>query len=232
VVIVASGEVGSVTQVVAGTAPTFKRNNIGCWGWSGSAKRTDVNGSWSSGVVTNTSTLLFDYKPNGLASLQYNDAATGRLRVPIAAPLFRRAVWVMNEAYTDSGCSYLLNASGTDTTLVLGGLGFGSIVINNFAESLPASLRTQQQGVVGSTRGAYHLNAGSQRFGVLGTVTGPQPDCGTQYESAPAMFALSNASPAGAPVIQLNGHLKGSFASSTSPDSVVFTWDLAPLREP
>lgn len=232
VVIVASGEVGSVTQVDAVIKPTFKRNNIGCWGFSGSAKRTDVSASWSSGKITVNSTLLFDYKPNGLASLQYNDAATGRLRVPIAAPLFRRATWAMNEAYAESGCSYQLNASGTDTTLVLGGLGFGSIVINNFAESLPAGMRVQQQGVVGAVRGAYHIDAGSQRFGIPGTVTGPQPDCGTKYSSAPGMFDLTNASPATAPVVRLDGHLKGSFTSSPSPNSVVFEWDLAPLREP
>lgn len=232
VVIVASGEVGSVTQVVAATSPTFKRNNIGCWGFSGSAKRVDVNGSWSAGTITVNSTVVFDYKPNGMASLQYNDVATGRLRVPITAPLFRRATWAVNEAYSESGCSFQLTASGTDTTIVLGGLGFGNLIINNFAESLPADMRLQQQGVVGSARGAYHIDAGSQRFGLPGTVTGPQPDCGTTYASAPSMFTLTNAAAATAPVIQLNGHLKGSFASSTSPDSVIFTWDLAPLREP
>ncbi|MFT3956374.1 MAG: hypothetical protein QM722_18930 [Piscinibacter sp.] len=232
VVIVASAEVGSVTQVVGTISPTLKRNNIGCWGFSGSAKRTDRNGSWSSGTITLNSTLLFDYKPNGLASLQYNDAATGRLRVPIAAPLFRRATWALNEAYAESGCSYQLAASGTDTTIVLGGLGFGSIVINNFAESLPANLRVEQQGVVGTVRGAYSINAGSQRFGLPGTVTGPQPDCGTRYASATGMFDLTNITPAGAPVIQLDGHLKGSYIASSSPDSVVFSWDLAPLREP
>ncbi|WP_128000652.1 hypothetical protein [Piscinibacter defluvii] len=232
VVIVASADIGSTTQVVAATAPTVKRNNIGCWGFSGSARRTDILGSWSSGTITATSTLLFDYKPNGLASLQYNDAATGRLRVPIAAPLFRRAAWTLSEAYTESGCSYLLNASATDTSIVLGGLAFGSIVINNFAESLPASLRVQQQGVVGSRRGAYSIDAGSQRFGLLGSVSGPQPDCGTQYASAPGMFALTHTEPALAPVIGLDGRLKGSWAASSSPDSVVFSWDLAPLREP
>lgn len=232
VVIVASGEVGSVTQVVAAPAPTFKRNNIGCWGFSGSARRTETHGSWSSGLITVTTTLVFDYKPNGMASLQYNDAATGRLRVPIAAPLFRRATWALDEAYADGGCSYRLSASGTDTTIVLGGLAFGTLVINNFAESLPASLRQQQQGVVGTARGAYSIDAGSQRFGVLGTVTGPQPDCGTQYASAPGMFTLSNIVPAAAPVIQLDGRLKGSYAAGSSPDSLVFTWDLAPRREP
>lgn len=233
VVIVASGEVGGVTQAVAATSPTFRRNNIGCWGWRGTARRTDVYGSWSSGTITvDSTTLLFDYKPNGQATTQYNDAATGRLRVPIAAPLFRRAVWALNEAYAENGCSYLLSASGNDLSIVLGGLAFGSIVINNFAESLPASVRTQQQGVVGSARGAYSINAGSQRFGLLGSVSGPQPRCGTAYASAPAMFALTNVTPAGAPVIALDGHLRGSHVASSSPDSVVFTWDLAPLREP
>ena len=232
VVIVASGEVGSVTQVIAATSPTFKRNNIGCWGFSGSAKRTEIHGSWSSGTITATSTLLFDYKPNGQASLQYNDAATGRLRVPIAAPLFRRATWALNEAYAESGCSHQLAASGTDTSIVLGGLAFGTLVINNFAESLPADLRLQQQGVVGTARGAYSIDAGSQRYGLPGSVSGPQPDCGTQYSSAPGIFVLSNIVPAAAPVIQLDGRLKKSYVSSSSPDSVIFTWDLAPLREP
>lgn len=233
VVVVASGEVGTVTQVVAGAVPNLKRNNIGCWGFSGTAKRTEVHGSWSSGTIAVTSTtLLFDYKPNGQATTQYNDPATGRLRVPIAAPLFRRSIWTLAESYTDGGCGYLLNAAGNDTSIVLGGLAFGSLVINNFTESLPASVRTQQQGVVGTVRGAYHIDAGSNRFGILGSVSGPQPRCGTQYASAPAMFALTNITPAGAKVIQLDGRLKGSYVSSSSPDSIVFTWDLAPLREP
>jgi hypothetical protein len=63
-------------------------------------------------------------------------------------------------------------------------------------------------------------------------VSGPQPDCGTQYFSAPAVFALTQDAPAASPVIRLDGHLKGTFVSSSSPDSVVFEWDLAPLREP
>lgn len=232
VVIVASGEVGSVTQAVATIAPTFKRNNIGCWGFSGTAKRTDIRGSWSSGTIVATSTLLFDYKPNGQASLQYNDAATGRLRVPIAAPLFRRANWSLNETYTESGCSHQLAASGNDTSIVLGGLAFGNLVINNFTESLPASVRQQQQGVVGTVRGAYHIDAGSQRFGLIGTVSGPQPRCGTQYASAPSLFDLTNDSPALAPVVRIDGHLKGNYNASSSPDSTIFEWDLAPLREP
>jgi len=232
VVVVASAEVGSVTQVVAATTPTFKRNNIGCWGFRGTAKRTDIHGSWSSGTITVTSTLLFDYKPNGMASLQYNDAATGRLRVPIAAPLFRNAAWSLNEAYAESGCSHSLAATGNDTSIVLGGLAFGSLVINNFAESLPANLRQQQQGVVGTARGAYHIDAGSQRFGLIGTVSGPQPDCGTQYSSAPGLFDLTNDGPTLVPVVNAAGHLKGSFSASASPDSTIFAWDLAPLREP
>ena len=230
VIVVASGEVGAVTQAAAAAAPTFKRNNIGCWGWSGTAKRTDVLGSWASGMNTLTSSLLFDFKPNAAGTVQFNDAR--RLRVPIAAPLFRRAAWALAESYVDSGCTYLLTASATDTTIVLGGLAFGSLVINNFAESLPTSVSTPQQGVVGSARGAYHIDAGTQRFGLPGTVTGPQPDCGTQYTSAPGMLVLTNTGPGDAPVVQLNGRLKGSFVSSASPDSVVFTWDLAPLREP
>jgi len=232
VIVVASGETGIVTGVVAAEPPTFKRNNIGCWGFSGTAKRTDIHASWSSGTIVLSSTLLFDYKPNGMDSLQYNDAATGRLRVPIAAPLFRRADWTLAEAYSEGGCSYQLNMSATDTTIVLGGLGFGSLVINNFSESLPASLRQPQEQVVGTERGAFHIDAGSQRFNLLGTVSGPQPDCGTQYESALGMFDLTNDSPAAAPVIGSDGRLKGTFSAGAAPDSVIYEWNLAPMREP
>ncbi|HSV69893.1 MAG TPA: hypothetical protein VLI72_07260 [Methylibium sp.] len=232
VVVVASGATGSVTQAVAATGPTFRRNNIGCWGFSGSTKRTEIRESWSSGSIVAASTARFTYKPNGTASLQYNDPATGRLRVPIAAPLFRSASWTLNEAYAESGCSYSLAAGATDTSIVLGGLAVGNLVINNFAESLPASLRQQQFGVVGAARGAYLVQVSSQRFGVLGTVSGPQPDCGTSYASAPGIFALSHVEPALAPVITLGGRLRGSYVSSSSPDSIVFEWDLAPLREP
>lgn len=232
VIVVASGEVGTTTQVVAATAPTLKRNNIGCWGFSGTAKRTDVLGSWSSGSIVASSTLLYDYRPNGMASLQYNDAATGRLRVPISAPLFRSSAWSLAEAYTESGCSYSLNANATDLSVFLGGMAAGNLVINNFAESLPTTLRNDQYAVVGAKRGAYLIQSNSNRFGLPGSVSGPQPDCGTQYQSAPALFVLSHASAPQAKVVALNGNLKGTFASSSSPDSVVFEWDLAPLREP
>jgi len=232
VIVVASGEVGATTQVVAATSPTLKRNNIGCWAFSGSVKRTDVNATWSSGQIVVTANVLFDYKPNGIAALQYNDAATGRLRVPIASPLFRRANWSVAEAFTENSCNYLLNASGIDTSIVLGGLAAGNLVINNFAESLPSNLRSDQYGVVGSKRGAYLVESHSLRFNLPGTVTGPQPDCGTQYFSAPSAFVLTHTSPAQAKVVTLAGRLKGSFQSAASPDSVLFEWDLAPLREP
>jgi GNAT superfamily N-acetyltransferase len=229
VVIVASGEVGSVTMVDAATQPTFKRNNIGCWGYAGTASRTDKHGSWSSGSIVVSSTPRFDHSTSGG---QYNDAATGRLRVPIAAPLFRSAGWTLAEAYTDDGCNYALNRSGTGSSTVVGGNAFGSIVINNFAESLPGTLRQQQAALVGTVRGAYTANAGSTLFGLTGTVTGPQPRCGTSYESAPSMFVLSNENAGSGPVVRLDGHLAGSRVAASGSDTTTWTWDLAPLREP
>jgi hypothetical protein len=229
VVIVASGEVVDVTQVVAAKAPTLKRNNIGCWGFSGTAKRTTVNGSWSSGTVTLFSTPRFDHSTSGG---QYNNAATGRLRVPITAPLFRTVGWSLAESYTEDPCSYALSKSGTGTSIYVGGDAFGSMVINNFPESLPADLRQDQYALIGTVRGAYTANLSSALFGLFGTVTGPEPECGTFYQSSLASFLLTNGDAGSGPVVRLDGHLAGTFVDASGGDSTTWIWDLEPLLEP
>lgn len=228
VIIVASGEVGTATQVDAATKPTFKRNNIGCWGYQGTARRTTVSASWDAGSIVVNSTPLYNLQLNlGGTGTQFNDSI--RWRVPIAAPIYRTSNWLLAEAYSDGGCSYQLNASGTSTTLTLGGDGFGSIVINNFAESLPAAVRREQFALLGTVRGAYTANAGSQRFDThTGTITGPQPDCGTSYRSGPGMFMLTNITAGSGPVVRLDGNLFGSFVEGDS----TFNWNLHPLSEP
>jgi hypothetical protein len=231
VVVVASGEVGSVTQVVASIVPTFKRNNIGCWGYSGSVKRTDQDSGWSSGSIVLAGTARFDYQGGG-GALQYNDPATGRLRVPIAAPLLRNVSWTLAEAYADNGCTYALNKSGTSGSIVLGGTAAGGITMNNFAESLPSSLRLQQYALLGAVRGAYTMNLVSNAFGIAGTVSGPQPDCGTTYQSALGVFALTNASAGTGPVIRIDGRLAGTFVQGSGGDTSTWAWSLSPLLEP
>jgi hypothetical protein len=237
VVIVASGETGTVTQIDAATKPTFKRNNIGCWGYSGSVKRTDLSDNFGgptgsgSGSIVVTGTAAYDLQQGGL---QYNDASTGRLRVPIAAPMFRSIDWSLTEAYKAGVCNYAANGFASDKSIVLGGSASGVIVINNFAESLPASLRQDQLALLGAARGAY-LAEGHSLFSLTpGLISGPSPECGPpfDYRTGPGAFLLTNETVAVTPVIRTDGHLAGSLVTGDASDSSTFEWDLAPLREP
>jgi hypothetical protein len=65
-------------------------------------------------------------------------------------------------------------------------------------------------------------------------VTGPQPPCGTSYETALASWLFTRGERPNPIQIAGDGHLRGSFALEQAGDNFTdhYTWDLAPLREP
>ena len=231
VVVVASAEwSGANPKVIAAQAPELMRNVVGCWEFKGEAKRTDTFGSsGKSGSVVATFQAKFDGHP-GNTPLQYTDRSTGRLRVPIAAPLFSGGEWTLVESYSDSGCSYSLNSGGSSGSVTSGGASSGLIIFNNFSEALPAGLRPAL--VTGAPSRAY-FGEGHTNNVVTGTVTGT--DCGSTYDSAVGPWWLSRTDISDTKVVdQADGRLKGSYSVPGMPagDSTVLTWDLVPVREP
>jgi hypothetical protein len=236
VVVFASAEWQGLTnpKVIAAQAPELKRNVIGCWTFEGEAKRTDTfASSGKSGSVVVTFRPKFDLNP-GNAPLQYSDPSTGRLRVPIAAPLFSGGTWTLVESYSQGGCAYAINTGGSSGAVTSsGGDSSALIMFNNFADALPAGLRPAQ--VTGAPSLAY-FGEGHTNKKVLGTVTSTDPnvDCGSSYESAVGPWWLTHAEVAKAKVVnQADGRLKASYSlpDQTPGDSVVFTWELTPVRE-
>jgi hypothetical protein len=226
VIIVASAEWSGANPVVqAAKQPSLMRNAIGCWGYSGLARRTTRLEGGRSLAEFNA---MFDYKPSG-RPLQYTDQATGRMRVPVAAPLLRGGELRFDEDYTQSGCHHTASTTVSETSNVLGGMAAGTIVINNFLDSLPDDLRAQQQQLTGTASGAYVADGVSLRL-VNGTVTGPQ-ECGTSYDTGVGAWLLTASPPATLSKVAADGHLRATFITGSSGEHT-FEWDLAPMREP
>jgi Bacterial Ig-like domain (group 2) len=215
----------------ADEAPKLMRNNIGCWAFKGTAKRTFSQQSWGAGKSVVTFNPDYDGHPSGVPA-QYTDRADGRLRVPIAAPLFSGGSWTMVEGFSDGPCTFTLNRSGRATSILGGGDAASSIVIDVFNESLPDDLRRDLPQVIGTRPRGYHINGVSKAI-ATGSVAGPS-ECGSTYESGIGAWLLSNADAAGAPVVPPSGNLKGSFTASQPSDSYTetFEWDLVPVRQP
>lgn len=233
VLVVASAEWrGSNPVVVAAKQPRVMRNNIGCWGYTGTTKRTYASKSWAQGGATVTTfNARYDYHPGG-TPIQYTDLSTGRLRIPIVAPLFAGGALIFNEAYSESSCSYAANVSASESTVVLGGNSAGTIVINNFMEALPDDLRAEQAQLTGTAERAYIANGVTDRT-VNGSVSGA-PSCGTTYTTAVGAWLLTRDSPSTSEHVASDGHLRGSWTATAPSDSSVevYDWDLAPVREP
>jgi hypothetical protein len=235
VVIVASAEhrLSNSTPVVeAAEVPKLMRNNIGCWGWSGTLTRTYSSQTWSSGVTQTRVDGRWDYSPTGFPP-QYTNLATNRLRVPLAAPLFTSANVSFNDTHAANGCSYSTDVQISDSSVVVGGSSASTIVLNNFLDSLPDDLRTSQIQLTGTAERAYVSNGVINRL-VTGSVSGEQPRCGTSYTSAIGVWWLTKAVPETPPQVAADGHLRGSYVANRAGDnySETFEWDLAPLRQP
>lgn len=219
-------------KVRANEPPKLMRNNIGCWGFKGTAKRVFSQESWNGGKSEVFFSPDYDYHPGGTPN-QFTDQADGRLRVPIAAPLFAKGTWRLLEGFTDTPCSFALDHSGTSTTIALGGDAASSMIINVFAEAMPEAIRQAQQSVIGAKDRAYHINGVSQVVR-RGTVTGPADKCPTTYDSGINAWLMTNLEAAQAPTVRADGSMKGRFSPSQAGDSSteVFEWDLVPVREP
>jgi len=211
----------------AGKSPTFKRNNIGCWGYQGTASRVTPAPDGASGQTTVTATARFGFRPSG----QYANPQDGRLRVFLVGPEYYDGGLTFNENYTEGGCNYTANGSFPMTSVVFGGDTGSSIVINNFPEALPEDLRLEQATLIGPDQRSYIADGVTSRL-ITGRVSGV--DCGTSYVTVPGLWWITNDAAfedgGRIPTIRADGHLQGTFRDLG--DHSVFTWDFAPISEP
>jgi hypothetical protein len=216
------------SPITAAKAPEFKRNNIGCWGYEGTASRVTQDPNGGSGRTTVSATARFGFAP----SPQYINPAEGRLRVFLAGPLYKDGALQFDEAYSIDGCSYRANGSFPMPNIFGGGDTAGSIVLNNFAEALPDDLRLEQFTLIGPQERSYTGNGVMSRT-ITGTVTGA--DCGDPtYTTEVGLWWLTNGDAfengAAIPKLRADGHMQGRFVESG--DGAVFVWDFAPVQEP
>ncbi len=232
VIIVASAEWNGPNPVVrAASKPTLKRNNIGCWGFAGTTKHTYRDDSWSvGGIRTVTYEARFDYKPGG-AFQQYTLESDGRLRVPMAAPLLAGGEFSVVTDYVEGGCRYRVNVTGVDKTATLGGNSYGTLWINLFGEAMRDDMWAAQQQVTGPEDRAYYASGVTNRT-VPGTVTGT--DCNFTYQDNVGVWMFTALEAGSHNKVTSDGRLKGSLTTNEPGDSFteVYTWDLAPVREP
>jgi hypothetical protein len=228
VVIVSSAEWSAPGSypIVAVEPPALERNNIGCWGFEGTARRTYRASSWSSGLITVNAQPRFTLHPTG----QFTDASEGRLRVPIASPLFAGAQVALTEAFSDSGCSYSAQLAASTGTIAQGGDSAASLVIRYFRDAEPGWLRVGQDQVLGTAPRAYVAEGQTQRL-VIGVVTGGE-ECGTSYETQPGPWLLTSEGTASVRLVRNDGRLEGTRQTTVGGDTYTWTWDLAPVREP
>lgn len=228
VVIVSSAKWQSPgSPIRAEKTPTFKRNNIGCWGYDGTASRTTPVAGAVSGQTKVTANVRYGFGPSG----QYSNPQDGRLRAFLIGPMFHDGGLTFEESYSQGGCNYSANGSFPMSTVVFGGDTGTSIVINNFAEALPEDLRLEQAGLIGSELGAYIADGVTSRL-ITGQVSGR--DCDPSYVTFVGMWLLTTDRPfdegGRIPTAKANGHLQGEFRDVG--DGSVYKWDLAPLAEP
>ncbi len=212
----------------AAKSPEFKRNNIGCWGYQGTASRVTPDPDSGVGQTTATGTVRFGFRPSG----QTSSPQDGRLRAFLTGPIFHDGGLTFNESYTQGGCSYTANGSFLMSSVVFGGDTASSILLNNFPEALPDDLRLEQAGLLGPDQRAYTANGVTGRL-ITGQVSGV--DCEPSYITIAGLWWLTNDTAfedGGAiPKVRADGHLHGTFRE-VGGDNSVFTWDLAPIPEP
>jgi len=212
----------------AAETPVFKRNNIGCWGYQGTASRTTPDPNGGSGQTKVTGTVRFGFGATG----QYSNPQDGRLRAFLVGPMFHDGGLTFDERYTSGGCTYSANGSFPMSSVVFGGDTGSSIVMNNYPEALPDELRVDQAGLIGPDQRAYLADGVTIRI-INGQVSGR--DCDSSYITFAGLWWLTTDKPFDEggviPKVQANGHLQGTFRE-TGGDRSVFTWDLAPIAEP
>ncbi len=209
----------------AAKEPEFKRNNVGCWGYQGTASRVTTYSNGTSGKTTASATPRFGFSPGGTAS-----PAGTRLRAFFAGPLFHDGGVAFDEKYTEGSCTYSASGSFPMISVVDGGDSASSIVINNFTEAYPDDVRVSQESLLGPVKRSYTANGLTFRF-LTGQVSGK--DCGPTYSTTIDLWLLTNATAfedgGVPPKVQPDGHLKGTFLDR---DGSFYSWDLAPIVEP
>ena len=209
----------------AATEPEFKRNNVGCWGYQGTASRVTTYSNGTSGKTTASATPRFGFAPSGTAS-----PAGTRLRAFFTGPLFHDGGVAFDERYSEGVCTYSASGSFPLTSVVVGGDSASSIVLNNFLEAYPDDLRVSQENLLGPSERSYTANGLTFRF-LTGQVSGR--DCGPTYTTTVGLWLLTNATAfedGGVPPKVLpDGHLQGTFQDS---EGSFYKWDLAPIIEP
>jgi len=227
VIIVSSAQWSNPTYPVSAVeTPELMRNNIGCWGFQGTAKREYTHFSWSGGKISVTAGPQFTATPTG----QYTAAAEGRLRVPIAAPLFAGSTIVLSEAYADGECSYSATYNGSTGSIVQGGTSVGNLVIRYFRDAEPDWLRPDQDLLLEFLPRAYFAEGHTSQL-VNGTASGDET-CAGPYQTAVGAWLLTHDADHSPWHVLPDGHLKGTFHPPSTNDSTTFTWDLTPVREP
>lgn len=215
------------SPITASEAPEFKRNNIGCWGYQGTASRTTTDPDGGIGQTTVATTVRYGFRSAG----QYSNAAEGRIRAFLIAPIFADGGLEFNERYTAGDCTYTASGSYQMRSVVSGGDSASSIVINNFTEALPPDLRSEQQRLLGPDERSYIGNGETLRL-VTGQVSGQ--DCDPTYITAPALWLLTNLEDfeddGTPPKVRPDGHLAGTLNDRDS--NTVYRWDLTPVQEP
>jgi hypothetical protein len=239
VVVYASAEWTGVTnpKVIAPQAPELMRNVIGCWSFVGEAKRTTTWSAGSGKVGTSVATFNARFETNfGGVPNQYFNRSEGKLRTPITAPLFSGGSWTLVENYAAGSCKHQLNSGGSSAANTAGGDATGLILTNNFTETLNATQRAGLLQITGPPSLAYVGEGHSTKI-VTGQVSSTQPgvECGSTYESGVGAWWLTRGDdPNSRRVDQADGRLKGGFTvPGLGPgESVVYTWDLAPVPQP
>jgi len=235
VIVVSSAEWQSARpKVKVDEAPRLKRNNIGCWAFTGTVTRALTDPTWNAGGRQEL-TWQAEFSAEGYGEpSQYTDRAAGRLRVPLMGPEFYSGTWMATESFSAGACSFSLSTGGSEAGCVVGGSTGGQIVVNVFDEALPSDLRQGKEGQIGTAGRAYSIMGVSTRV-ITGQASGP-PECAPEgkYQSALGNWLLTAQDPSRAPVVLPDGRIKGSFVAVDwgGGHQLLFTWDLKPKRQP
>ena len=218
----------------ANEAPRLKRNNIGCWAFTGMVTRTLTYPSWNAGGKQElTWQAEFSEQANGEPT-QYTDEDAGRLRVPLTGPGFFGGTWTAKESFSDGSCSFSLDQGGSEKDFDLGGSSGGQIVVNVFDEALPDDIRLAREGQIGAAGRAYSIMGVSTKA-LTGQASGPE-ECAPEgkYQSAFGNWLLTAQDPAKSPVVLPDGQMKGDFVAVDygGGRQLKYTWDLKPKRQP
>jgi hypothetical protein len=202
--------------IKAAAAPTFKASNLGCWGYQG--KGEGVYPLGDSGQITAKLTdARYEFQPQVTQDklLRYTDQV----------PLLKSGTYSQVEDHRIGQCSI----TGTYGPISSPEKLIGQLYINLFNEVFPPANRANFEKVTGSKpRGYYMVGAPiSEPFDVK--VTCDDGKTSSQPSATTAAFFTNVELQEPYPIAENNGNLQGSFVL---PDTVTYTWEFSPIREP